>query len=355
MKNKEIINMLKNKKKTRSSEYLSTGSTLLNLACAGKLEGGFETGDYCYFVGDTTSGKTFLTLSCLAEASINPKFANHRLIHDDVEGGAKMDIVKFFGQKIYDRMEPPGGYDENKIPIFSSSIEEFYYHIDDAIKKGKPFIYILDSMDGLSSVAEIEKFEESKNAYRKGKTTTGSFGDGKAKKNSTNLRQLLTPLKRLNSILIIISQTRDNLGFGFAKKIRSGGHALSFYATLEIWSSVAGDIKKKIKGKDRQLGTFCKIRVKKNRQTGRKREITIPIYHSFGIDDIGSCVDFLVEEHWTKKGSFILAKELALKLPREKLIQKIEENGLERKIRLLVGKVWQDIEKECTIKRKSRY
>jgi len=173
----------------------------------------------------------------------------------------------------------------------SHSIEEFYYHIDDALEQKKPFIYILDSMDSLSSKAEKDKFDETKMAYRKGKEVAGSYGDGKAKKNSTSLRQLLAPLQKTGSILIIINQTRDNLGFGFGKKTRSGGRALRFYATIELWSSVKRKLSRTIKGKKRQLGVECSIQIKKNRITGRERTLTLPIYHSFGIDDVGSCVN----------------------------------------------------------------
>ena len=50
-------------------EFLSTGCTLLNLACAGSRRGGFTVGHFTYLVGDSTSGKTFLALTCLAEAA----------------------------------------------------------------------------------------------------------------------------------------------------------------------------------------------------------------------------------------------------------------------------------------------
>ena len=53
---------------------LSTGSALLNLACSGNPSVGFPCGFYYLLVGDSQAGKTFITMSALAEASINPKF-----------------------------------------------------------------------------------------------------------------------------------------------------------------------------------------------------------------------------------------------------------------------------------------
>jgi len=355
MKAKDVKKRLTKKKKKKKSSYknfISTGSTLLNLACTGSPYRGFAMGKYYRLVGDSTSGKTFLSLTCLAEASINPRFNKHRFIYDNAEDGAMMDIQKFFGSEVARRMEPPGD-------SFSSNIEEFYYHVDDANKLGVPYIYILDSMDSLSSGAESNKFDEQKNAYRKGKSTAGSFGDGKAKFNSANLRKIISFLqKEQKSILIIISQTRDNIGFGFEKKTSSGGRAVKFYATLEIWSSVKGRISKVVRGKARQQGIKCCLQVKKNRISGKERTITIPIYHSTGMDDTGSCVDYLIEEkHWIQKekGGLITAPEFKFKGKKEKLIQTIEENIMERDLREIVSDVWNEIEEACSVKRKKRY
>ncbi len=330
----------------------------MNLALTGKPNCGFVRGKYHFIVGDSTSGKTFLSLTCLAEAANNPRYKKHRFIYDDAEGGALMDIERFFGSKVAKRIRPPKK-EKDGTPIYSRTIEEFYYNVYDNINKGRPFIYILDSMDGLSSKEESDKFQEHKKAYEKGKKAAGTYGDGKAKKNASGIRQLLKPLANSGSILIIINQTRDNIGFGsqFNPKTRSGGHALRFYATWEIWSSVKGQISKTVQEKKRQLGVMCQIRVKKNRVTGRERTVTVPIYHSFGIDDIGSCVNYLIEEkHWHKsKSGKITAEDFDFAGPKEKLIQYIEDEGMEMDLRDLVGEVWEGIEEACAVKRKKRY
>lgn len=339
--------------------YLSTGSTLLNLACSGKAKGGFIKGNYYFFVGDSSSGKTFLSLTCLAEASKNKGFQDYRFIYDNAEGGALMDIKRFFGSKVAEKMELPSTNSEGE-PEASSTIEEFYYNVDDAINEGTPFIYILDSMDSLSSKDEATKFAEHKDAHEKGKVAPGSYGDGKAKKNSAGIRRLLAPLRKSGSILIIINQTRDNLGFGFETKTRSGGRALKFYSCLEMWSSVKGKIKRTVKGKPRQMGIKALVQVKKNRITGREREVIIPIYHSFGIDDIGSCVDFMLDEgDWKQKAQSIKVPEEAfgeeLKGTRETIIKKIEENGWEKDLIACAEDVWTSLEEALKINRKPRY
>lgn len=350
---KKIMRAKRNKPNERI-EYLSTGSTLLNLAFSNKVNGGFRKGLYYYLVGDSSSGKTFMGLTCLAEASQSVRFKDYRFIYDNSENGALMQIEKFFGKKLAERLEPPAKDKEG--PVFSSSIEEFYYHVDDAIKQKTPFIYILDSMDSLTSDSEGEKFEEKKNAHRKGKTTAGSYGDGKAKINSQNLRRLMTPLQKSGSILIVIGQTRDNLGFGFKKKTRSGGNAPIFYASMILWSSVYSHIKKVIKGKPRELGVECEVKIEKNREIGALRPVRIQIYHSYGIDDIGSCIDYLIDEgHWSEVKKIIKADEFEFKGKKEALIRLIESKNLQQQLKTIVGDVWSEIEEACQLKRKKRY
>jgi RecA/RadA recombinase len=339
-----------------TKDFLSTGSTLLNLAMTGRINRGFLKGKYYFLVGDSQSGKTFLALTCLAEASINPEFKDYRFIFDNGEGGALMNIAKFFGKSVEKHLEPPA-LDKEGNSEYSQTVEQFYFHLTDILNDKRPFIYILDSMDVLSSELEQDKFEEQKKAHEDGKSVSGSYGDGKAKINSQNLRQILGPLERSKSILIIINQTRDSLGFGFEKKTRSGGHALTFYACMELWSSVVGKIKKTVRGTQRQIGTFCQVRVKKNRISGKDRTITIPIYWSIGFDDIGACVDYLVEEKaWKSSGKGnITAESLGVEMSREKLIQHIEEKGLEKDVHESVSDVWDEIEEACEIKRKAKY
>lgn len=336
---------------------VSTGSTLLNLACTDNPHLGFTKGAYYYLVGDSTSGKTFLSLTCFAEATINEHFADYELVFDDVEGGAVMSIERFFGKQVARRMRAPS-YDSQDRPVHSTTVESFYYHLRDLIKKGHPFIYVLDSQDALDSLSADKKFSKQKKASEEGEMAKGSFGDGKAKYHSENIRWVLSGIRKTKSILIIIGQTRDNIQpFTFEKKTRSGGRALRFYARNEIWTSVGKKIKKAVRGIKRTVGVECIAQIKKNRVTGKERVVTIPIYNSFGIDDVGSCVDYLIQnKHWSKNGDGIYgAEEFNFSGSKGEVIAYVEQNNLERKLRDIVGTVWSEIEQECQLNRKRRY
>lgn len=339
------------------SSLLRTGSTLLDLACSGRGAGGFAKGTYNWFVGDSDSGKTFLTLTCLAEAAKNHHFDDYRFIFDNIENGAMMAFPKFFGQAMADRLEGVKFGAEGH----SVTIEDLYFNIDEALNNDKPCIYVADSMDGLTSEAEQKKFKARRAAARKGKEeeVAGEFTDGKAKKNSSNIRQLIARLKETGSILILISQTRDDFGGmpGFGdNKTHSGGHSLKFYAHMQIWTRRIKELDRTVRGKKRQTGILVGAGVKKNRQTGKKRRITVPIYHSYGIDDLEGCIDYLVEEdYWKDVKGTITADEFKHKGTKAALIKKIEEDGSETELRKLVAGLWAEIEAACEHKRKPRY
>ena len=341
---------------------LSLGSTLLNLAVSSKPQGAIPPGTYVFMVGDSASGKTFLSLTAFAEALRSKHFKDHRLIYDDVEGGAMMDWEKFFGKSVAAKVEPPSFIRNTgtvgDVPEHSETLEDFYYNIDDAIQDGRPFIYVLDSMDGLTTGDDVEKFKEAKDARRKGKDVGGSYGTSKAKTNSVGMRQVIRGLKKTGSILIVLCQTRENIGFGsqFNPKTRAGGRALTFYAHSEIWFSLAEQIKKTVKGKPRQLGVISRIQIKKNRISGKLREVRVPIYWSLGIDDVQSCVDYLIDEgYWAEKKGSIEAKEFGFKGTMDKLIGKIESENLEKELKAIVSECWQEIESACEQPRKMRY
>lgn len=351
MKNVEEIKRMfrRNRRKGESLLVLGSGSTLVNLACTGTAGGAFLAGHYYLIVGDSMSGKTWLGLSCFAEASIDRRFDNYRLIYDPVEGGALMDLERFFGKAAADRIEvrdPP-----------SETVEEFYYNLDDDLRGDRPAIVVLDSQDSLSSSAEREKFGETKRAHRKGKEAAGSYGDNKAKVHSANLRKMMGPLRDTGSILIVLNQTRDSFDL-FKPKTYSGGRALLFYATVQLWNKVKEQIRRPVRGKKRQLGVLVQVLAKKSRVTGRERSVLVPIYHSHGIDDTGSMVDFLVDEgEWQKSGAFVEASGLGpiIKARKDDLIRKVEEDDLVDDLRALVQRMWDEVERDCEVRRKKRY
>lgn len=335
----------------KSRDYLSTGSTQLNLACSNRTNGGVPKGAILHLVGDSDSGKTVVGMGMFAEASRSKAFDDHELLFFNAEDGALMDWVKFFGKKAVSRIRE----------LKPRTLEEFYYLLDDYVQKKQPFVALLDSMDTLPPKAWLKKFAAAKGAARKEVEESGDFGTQKAKVNSENLRNLKLIMPRLGSILTIISQTRDNLGARFGdKKSVSGGKVLKFFAALQVWMVSIKTIQKTVRKKPRNVGILSIANVKKNHVTGNKRSILVSILNEIGVDDVGDCIDYLVDEgHWKRKKGKppgIAAPEMFdSPLSRSKLIRAIEHDDMEDELRKLVKAVWTEIEEGCVTGRKKRY
>lgn len=342
-----------------AEDFCSTGSTLANLACSGRIDGGFPRGHYTLLVGDSRAGKSWLALQTMAEASISKVFKDYRLIHDNPERGVLMDIPRYFGPNLARRLEPPTSRGHSR------SLEEFYDNVATCAARGIPFIYALDSEDALQSEAEIKKTAKNRSARRKvaagGKEekVAGSYGVDKAKINSAGLREAHNALEATRSILILIKQTRQNINPLTARikpKTRSGGDALTFYNRQELWFSIREKIRKPVNERMRPIGSLLRIKVEKNCVDGRERSVDLPFYPSVGFDEVGGLVRFLLDEgHWQERKGIVEAPEFGETLHEEALIAYIEDNSLEPELRELVGKVWTQIEAECSVQRKSRY
>ncbi len=321
---------------------IPTGATLLNLALSSTPSGGYPIGKVVNLIGDSSSGKTFLALTALAEMANKKVFDDYRLIFDDAEAALEFNIKKLFGKKLDDRLE-------NDEDDCSDTIQDFYGNVLNAIEDGEPFVYVLDSFDSLTSTEEQDRAD----GYAKKKEVKGSYKTEKPRMMSEILRVIARKIKKSNGLLIIISQTRDNIGITFgSKKTRSGGKALKFYSCHEIWLAVRRHKKKK----DLEIGVDVIAKISKNKLTGKLRKIEFPIYYEIGVDNITSCINYLIEvKHWKKKGSTITAKEFDVATSTSKLVAHIEKNNLELRLSRITATVWNGIEDELKLNRKSKY
>lgn len=360
---KRLITRKKPKGRIKDKDYVSTGSTMVNMGISGHPDRGFAKGKYYLIPGASGSGKTWITLNVLAEAAVNPEFDGYEFVHDIPEEGALMDIGHYFGRKCADRIVPPKGTKEK--PEYSSTVEEFYDNLANRFESGKRFIYVLDSQDTLDAKDDLVKEGKQRRAREKaarlGKKPpeeAGTFGTARAKLHSTRLRAVCNGLRKSGSILVIVSQSRQAINAGPGDKdTRGGGNALTFYATIELWLKKAGFVTKRVRGKDRKVGTYMKVRIKKNRVSGKDRSVMVPILYDSGIDDVGSMIDWLLLEGGLKKGQGgkIDFKELGIDGTREELVEQVETDGRQSEVKMAVTELWNLIENESKLTRKPRY
>lgn len=342
-----------------TDRLIPTGVTLLNLACSGTAHGGLSMGKINTLPGGSSSGKTFLGFNIMAALANDPKFADYKIIYDDAEHALEFDVKNLFGKKLSDRVIAPKTSKDGK-GINSRTIQEFRNNILSHLDKGKPFFWLLDSLDSLSSDEEIEK--EYKEAIKAAKSEehVKALKDGyhteKAKIIGQVLRMIDGDISDTGSSINIIQQTRANIGAGpfAAKEITSGGNAPFFYSTHCLWTSrVKSHKDPKFNW---EIGQRTKVAVKKNKLTGNKRSIEFDLFNDFGIDNIGSMIDFLLQyDFWKKSGQTINAVDLQIEGTRNKLIEFIETNNLESELVAVTESAWNQIEESLKSNRKRRF
>jgi len=335
----------------KEGDLISTGSTLLNLACSGfSPYGGFMLGSVAHLVGDSNTGKSLVALSLMAEAVLNPRLKDYNLVYEEPEAAMYFPRERMFGERM-GRVDFIPKDEERTKP---RRVQDWAKGLTTA---EHPFIWVTDSFDSLTSADDLRvKKDDTGKEKEPGK---GGYNVEKAIVASETFPKFIGPLKAHNSFYLHISQTRDNIGVMFGeKKSFSGGNAIKFYRAHEIWLAVESTITTTVRGKKRIIGSNVVVKIKKNKLTGKIRQVKFPVYDDYGVDDIGSMIDWMVEEgFWVlPKGKQIIETEEGFPdATRIKLISHIEENNLEDQLRKVVGECWAELEGEITTRRKPRY
>jgi RecA/RadA recombinase len=345
----EIEKEIKEKppKKETEKKFISTGSTLFDLAISDQIDGGYLLGSVVNLIGDSASGKSACALTMMAEAINNPYFKSYKLIYDETEAAMNFDLEAMFGENIK-RIQFIPDEEHRHEP---RTIQQ--WHLDLLKFSKEPVLHVTDSWDGLTAEDDLKSAEKG--------IKKGGWKTEKAIVSSAAFPQIVGQINSSNSLALIISQTRQNLKdtFGHSPKTRSGGEALRFYAGLECWLSNSEKITEEIRGKKIETGRWVNVKITKNKVTGKRREFSFPILYDYGIDDISSCIDWLLEyKFWEKvQGGFIENDLTEKKMRESNLIKHIESNNLVYQLKEVVGKCWAIVEKELQEKfdRKPRY
>lgn len=340
---------------------IPSGVTLLNCACSDNPFGAFAKGSINTIPGKSASGKTALMLTMLAACAQNKDFDDYELILDDGEEAQAFDLDYLF-PSLVSRIRAPR-YD-GELPVHSNTVEDFEGNMILRGQKKEPFIYVLDSLDSLSSTAELDR--ELKNAIKNAKTSEEkekakqSYGTEKARIISQTLRMVNGLIKNSDSALFIIQQTKQNLNkiFKFQPDwTTSGGEAPFFYSFHRVYTNSIKSHSDEYKNVKHSIGGRSQVKVIKNKLNGKKRTIEFDIYEDLGIDDLAGNIDFLKKTGKIKmSGAYMKCLDLIgdEKMYRKDLIQYVEQENLESAVQEMVGVEWNDIEKNIRLSDRKR-
>jgi recombination protein RecA len=248
---------------------ISTGSLGLDLALG---IGGMPRGRVVEIYGPESSGKTTLTMHCIAEAQKSGGLA------------AFIDAEHAFDRVYAEKL----GIDTKNLLISQPDNGEQALEIaEHLISSGAIDICVIDSVAALVPKAEIE----------------GEMGESKmglqARLMSQALRKLTGTINKTGCCCIFINQLREKIGVMFGNpETTTGGNALKFYASVRLDIRRIGQIKE---GADNVVGNRTKVKVVKNKLAAPFKVVEFDIMYGQGISKVGEVLDLAVEMEIVKK------------------------------------------------------
>ncbi len=284
----------------------STGSLGLDLALG---IGGIPKGRIIEIYGPESSGKTTLSLHCIAEVQQKGGIA------------AFIDAEHAFDKGYAEKLDIDT---ENLLISQPDNGEQALEIAEHLIRSGTIDIIVIDSVAALVPRGELE----------------GDMGDSKmglqARLMSQALRKLTGTINKTGCSCIFINQLREKIGVIFGNpETTTGGNALKFYASVRL------DIRRVAQIKDSAgevLGNRTRVKVVKNKVAPPFKVVEFDIIYGEGISKVGEIIDLGVAlDIIQKSGSWFSYEGNKLAQGRDAVKTLLQDNpellaALERKI-----------------------
>ncbi|WP_299141075.1 recombinase RecA [uncultured Tateyamaria sp.] len=288
----------------------STGSLGLDIALG---IGGLPMGRIVEIYGPESSGKTTLTLHCVAEQQKSGGVC----AFVDAEHALDPQYAKKLGVNLDELLISQPDTGEQALEI-----------TDTLVRSGAVNMVIVDSVAALTPKSELE----------------GDMGDSsvgvQARLMSQAMRKLTGSISRSNCMVIFINQIRMKIGVMFGSpETTTGGNALKFYSSVRL------DIRRigALKDRDEVVGNATRVKVVKNKVAPPFKQVEFDIMYGEGISKMGELLDLGVKAGVVEKsGSWFSYGDERIGQGRENAKTFLKENSrialdIEDKIRAAHG------------------
>jgi len=288
----------------------STGSLGLDIALG---IGGLPMGRIVEIYGPESSGKTTLTLHCVAEQQKSGGVC----AFVDAEHALDPQYAKKLGVNLDELLISQPDTGEQALEI-----------TDTLVRSGAVNMVVVDSVAALTPKSELE----------------GEMGDSsvgvQARLMSQAMRKLTGSISRSNCMVIFINQIRMKIGVMFGSpETTTGGNALKFYSSVRL------DIRRigALKDRDEVVGNATRVKVVKNKVAPPFKQVEFDIMYGEGISKMGELLDLGVKAGVVEKsGSWFSYGDERIGQGRENAKSFLKENAriaieIEDKIRAAHG------------------
>ena len=265
---------------TDIKEFISSGSTMLDLAISNRPNGGIAVGRITELNGLESSGKSLIGAHILAETQKKGGVA----VYIDTETAVSEDFLEVIGVNI-----------NNMLYLHLETVEDIFEAIEEIVTKVRQsdkdrlVTILVDSLAAATTKVELESDFD-----KDGWATSKAIVISKA------MRKITQMIGRQKIALVFTNQLRVKLGAMFGDPYTtSGGKALPFHASTRIRLKNKGQIKD---SKKNVIGMTILSQVIKNRLGPPLRKAEFPLYFESGIDDEGSWLQVLKEHKIAKVG-----------------------------------------------------
>ena len=265
---------------TDIKDFISTGSSMLDLAISNRPDGGIAVGRITEINGLESSGKSLLGAHILAETQKKDGIA----VYIDTETSVSQEFMEVIG------------LDLNKmLYLHLETVEEIFEAIEEIVTKVREsdkdrcVTILVDSLAAASTKVEMEADYD-----KDGWATSKAIIISKA------MRKITQMIGKHNVALVFTNQLRQKLGVMFGDPwTTSGGKALPFHASTRIRLKNLGQIKDT---KKNTIGMKCRAQIVKNRLGPPLRHTDYDMYFDRGIDNYGAWLTVLKEHKLVKSG-----------------------------------------------------
>ena len=349
--------------------FLSTGSTLLDLAVSDRHPGGVGSGRVVQIIGDNSTAKSVVLKEILGsaqrlggyaieeDAEYTPDFARAGLFGLDVGDWLDESTVAENADKsieeaaqvcpnycyrnpqniegCFDReIGPATLLTEGLLPDGADEKTREVKTKDAGFSLPSPLAIGVDTFTALAGFVEEGRGLDEK-----------SYNMERAKSMSAGFRKWIKHLGRTDTTVIAVDHIRSAVGVTFGPQwTTSGGKAMQQYASTRIFLAHSGTILNKLK---HEIGIWVRAKCVKNKIAPPFREVRFAVLFDYGVDDIRSNLDWLKEQKVESKlkinGAWYSWGEAKLGCGEEAAIRTVEESCLEGELEQEVARVWRII------------